>query len=74
MGFGGDVPMIVADHEIQAGEKILQKDVAEIRTFKQFLPKQPLVHSLQDLIGKTAKVGIPIGDPITVDEIVPETK
>lgn len=74
MGFGGDVPMIVADHEIQAGEKILQKDVAEIRTFKQFLPHQPLVHSLQDLIGKTAKVSIPIGDPITVDEIVPETK
>jgi serine/threonine protein kinase len=70
----GDVPMVVADHQIKAGEKITEKDLALIHTFKPFIPQHPIVHTIQELIGKTAKVSIPTGDPITSDEIMPQTK
>jgi hypothetical protein len=61
-------------HQINAGEKITEKDVALIHTFKPFIPNHPMVRTIQELIGKTAEVGIPTGDPITTDEIRPQTK
>ena len=71
MAFSGSVPLVVADRQITAGQKIQDTDLVVIHTNKFFVPIQPAVKTKEELIGRIAEMGIPSGDPVTTNEILP---